>query len=126
MLVWVCDLIGDRDATPIVVAFGVNGAIFSHPWEFGPRKAKNYCLPTVAAAESVIRGMVNHVVAPADLTTFTDDLAAYCPAAKYGIAFGETECEPGLRCPGLLQCPSSRYVNSSWGVQTTKSCMVER
>ena len=122
MLVWVCDLIvATEDATfsDPVVAFGVNGVeYFAHPWEFGPRKAKELLFTggRMTAQEALSCGMVNHVVAPADLTTFTDDLAArICPAAKHGIAFGETECEPGLRCPGLLQCPSSRYVVAAVG-----------
>ena len=44
MLIWVCDLIVATTETTFsdpVVAFGVNGVeYFAHPWEFGPRKAK--------------------------------------------------------------------------------------
>ena len=82
MLVWVCDLIvATEDATfsDPVVAFGVNGVeYFAHPWEFGPRKAKELLFTggRITAQEALSCGMVNHVVAPADLTTFTDDLAA--------------------------------------------------
>ncbi|MGB0998340.1 MAG: enoyl-CoA hydratase, partial [Pseudomonadales bacterium] len=82
MLVWVCDLIvATEDATfsDPVVAFGVNGVeYFAHPWEFGPRKAKELLFTggRMTAQEALSCGMVNHVVAPADLTTFTDDLAA--------------------------------------------------
>lgn len=82
MLVWVCDLIVAAEDTTFsdpVVAFGVNGVeYFAHPWEFGTRKAKELLFTggRMTAQEALSCGMVNHVVARADLTTFTSDLAA--------------------------------------------------
>ena len=82
MLVWVCDLIVAAEDTTFsdpVVAFGVNGVeYFAHPWEFGARKAKELLFTggRMTAQEALSCGMVNHVVARADLTTFTSDLAA--------------------------------------------------
>jgi len=82
MLVWVCDLIVAAEDTTFsdpVVAFGVNGVeYFAHPWEFGARKAKELLFTggRMTAQEALSCGMVNHVVARADLTTFTNDLAA--------------------------------------------------
>ena len=82
MLVWVCDLIVAAEDTTFsdpVVAFGVNGVEdFAHPWEFGARKAKELLFTggRMTAQEALSCGMVNHVVARADLTTFTSDLAA--------------------------------------------------
>ena len=82
MLVWVCDLIVAGEDTTFsdpVVAFGVNGVeYFAHPWEFGARKAKELLFTggRMTAQEALSCGMVNHVVARADLTTFTSDLAA--------------------------------------------------
>ena len=82
MLVWVCDLsVAAEDTTfsDPVVAFGVNGVeYFAHPWEFGARKAKELLFTggRMTAQEALSCGMVNHVVARADLTTFTSDLAA--------------------------------------------------
>ena len=82
MLVWVCDLIVSAEDTTFsdpVVAFGVNGVeYFAHPWEFGARKAKELLFTggRMTAQEALSCGMVNHVVARADLTTFTSDLAA--------------------------------------------------
>ena len=82
MLVWVCDLIVAAEDTTFsdpVVAFGVNGVeYFAHPWEFGARKAKELLFTggRMTAQEALSCGMVNHVVAHADLTTFTSDLAA--------------------------------------------------
>ena len=82
MLVWVCDLIVAAEDTTFsdpVVAFGVNGVeYFAHPWEFGARKAKELLFTggRMTAQEALSCGMVNHVVARADLTTFTSGLAA--------------------------------------------------
>ncbi|MEC7077429.1 MAG: enoyl-CoA hydratase [Pseudomonadota bacterium] len=82
MLVWVCDLIVAAEDTTFsdpVVAFGVNGVeYFAHPWEFGARKAKELLFTggRMTAQEALSCGMVNHVVARADLTTFASDLAA--------------------------------------------------
>ncbi|MEC9133695.1 MAG: enoyl-CoA hydratase [Pseudomonadota bacterium] len=82
MLVWVCDLIVAAEDTTFsdpVVAFGVNGVeYFAHPWEFGARKAKELLFTggRMTAQEALSCGMVTHVVARADLTTFTSDLAA--------------------------------------------------
>lgn len=82
MLVWVCDLIVAAEATTFsdpVVAFGVNGVeYFAHPWEFGPRKAKELLFTggRMTAAEALSCGMVNHVVPSDELTSFTNNLAA--------------------------------------------------
>ncbi|KXS21520.1 ClpP/crotonase [Gonapodya prolifera JEL478] len=68
MLVWVCDLIiASEDATfsDPVVSMGVNGVEwFAHPWELGPRKAKEFLFTadTWTAQEAHRLGMVNHVV----------------------------------------------------------------
>ena len=81
MLVWPCDLVvASDDATfqDPVVAFGVNGVeYFGHPWEFGVRKAKELLFTGRAITAKVAHdlGMVNRVVARADLTTETMDLA---------------------------------------------------
>ena len=82
MLVWVCDLIvatTDTTFSDPVVAFGVNGVeYFAHPWEFGPRKAKELLFTggRITAQEAQSCGMVNHVVASGELSEFTDQLAA--------------------------------------------------
>ncbi|WP_337187924.1 enoyl-CoA hydratase [Phenylobacterium sp.] len=82
MLVWACDLIicADdarfRDNT--AGDMGVPGVeFFQHPFEMGVRKAKEWLFTSdwLTAAEAERRGMVNHVVARADLPAFTLDLA---------------------------------------------------
>ena len=81
MLIWVCDLIvaaDDATFSDPVVAFGVNGVeYFAHPWEFGPRKAKELLFTggRMSAEEARSCGMVNHVVPCADLASFTGELA---------------------------------------------------
>ena len=81
MLVWPCDLIvaahGATFSDP-VVAFGCNGhEYFVHPWELGPRKAKELLFTgaAIGAEEARMLGMVNHVVAADDLEAFTLALA---------------------------------------------------
>jgi enoyl-CoA hydratase len=62
-----------------VVAMGVNGVeYFAHPWEFGARKAKELLFTGewVTAADAHRLGMVNHVVPPAELRSFTMTMAA--------------------------------------------------
>ena len=77
MLAWACDLIiASDDATfcDPVVTMGVCGVEwFVHPWELGPRKAKEllFTADVGAAEEARGFGMVNHVVKRADLAAFT-------------------------------------------------------
>jgi len=81
MLAWVCDLIiASEDAVFLdpVVEFGVNGVEwFAHPWELGPRKAKELLMTAESwdarTAESL--GMVNHVVPRGELRDFAQALA---------------------------------------------------
>lgn len=81
MLLWVCDLIVAADdalfADP-TVAMGVNGVeYFAHPWELGPRKAKELLFTGdwLTADEAHRCGMVNHVVPRDELAGFTLALA---------------------------------------------------
>ena len=81
MLMWVCDLIiASDDATfcDPTVAFGVNGVEwFCHPWELGPRKAKELLFTgdVLTAAEAASLGMVNRVVPRDQLEAATLALA---------------------------------------------------
>jgi enoyl-CoA hydratase len=82
MLLWVADVIVAADDALFsdpVVAMGVNGVeYFAHPWEFGARKAKELLFTGewVTAADAHRLGMVNHVVPPAELRSFTMTMAA--------------------------------------------------
>jgi enoyl-CoA hydratase/carnithine racemase len=76
IFIWVCDIIvAGRSASfaDPVVDFGMNGvAWFAHPWELGPRKAKEFLFTSDSwsAAEARSLGMVNHVVADEELAQF--------------------------------------------------------
>jgi enoyl-CoA hydratase len=81
MLAWCCDLIVASDdaffADP-VVQMGIPGVeYFAHPWVMGPRFAKEFLFlgERVGAARALELGMVNRVVARADLETETLDIA---------------------------------------------------
>jgi enoyl-CoA hydratase len=82
MLVWPCDIVvcsTDATFSDPVVAFGVNGVeYFAHPWELGPRKAKEMLFTgeALTAQECKELGMVNHVVERDDLERVTLELAA--------------------------------------------------
>jgi enoyl-CoA hydratase len=81
MLAWACDLIVASDDAQFcdpVVTMGVCGVEwFVHPWELGPRKAKEllWTAESWSADEARACGMVNHVVARNDLAHFTLALA---------------------------------------------------
>ena len=81
MLAWPCDLIVAADDAAFcdnTVGMGVAGVeYFAHPWELGPRKAKEllFTADWLSAQDAKALGMVNHVVQAADLATFTLDLA---------------------------------------------------
>ena len=91
MLLWVADIIiAAEDATfsDPVVAFGVNGVeYFGHPWEFGPRKAKELLFTgdSFTAHEAMQLGMVNRVVPAAELDGAAMDMARRI-ATKPGFA----------------------------------------
>ncbi|GAA2737403.1 enoyl-CoA hydratase [Actinocorallia aurantiaca] len=82
LLCWPCDLIiASEDAlfSDPVVTMGIGGVEYhGHTWELGPRKAKEILFTgrplTAEEAEKV--GMVNRVVARADLDTASRELAA--------------------------------------------------
>lgn len=69
MLAWVCDLIvASENATfsDPVLLMGVPGVeLFAHPWEFGPRQAKEllFTADSIDARRAYELGMVNRVVA---------------------------------------------------------------
>src|SRR5947209_6991387 len=81
MLAWACDLIvasHDAEFCDPVVTMGVCGVEwFVHPWELGPRKAKEllFTADVWDANEAHRLGMVNHVVPRSELESFTIALA---------------------------------------------------
>lgn len=81
MLIWPCDLIiaaEDAAFSDNTVSMGMTGVeYFGHPWELGPRKAKEMLFTSdwLTASEAHRLGMVNHVVPADKLSSFTLDLA---------------------------------------------------
>ncbi len=75
MLAWACDIIiaaDDAEFRDPVVEMGVCGVeFFAHPWEVGPRKAKEWLFTAdwLGAEEARQLGMVNQVVPRAELLT---------------------------------------------------------
>jgi enoyl-CoA hydratase len=81
MLVWPCDLVMASDDAQFqdnTLDMGIGGVeYFAHPWELGPRKAKELLFTSdwLTAAEAHRLGMVNHVVPRAELEAATLALA---------------------------------------------------
>jgi enoyl-CoA hydratase len=82
MLCWPCDLIiaaeNARFSDPVML-MGMPGIeFFAHPWEFGPRRAKQllFTASSLTADEAHECGMVNEVVSIDDLRPRTMELAA--------------------------------------------------
>jgi enoyl-CoA hydratase len=73
MLLWIADVIyaaDDAQFSDPVVGLGVNGVeYFAHPWELGPRMAKELLFSGdwLSAEEARALGMVNRVVPPGEL-----------------------------------------------------------
>ena len=82
MLVWPCDLIiasEDAQFSDNTVSMGMTGVeFFGHPWELGPRKAKEMLFTSdfVSAQDAYRLGMVNQVVPLAELAATTLELAS--------------------------------------------------
>lgn len=91
MLLWIADIIIASDDAQFVeptVGMGVNGVeYFAHPWELGPRKAKELLFTSdwLSAEDAQAAGMVNHVVPRGELHEFTMAMASRI-AAKPSFA----------------------------------------
>jgi enoyl-CoA hydratase len=82
MLLWACDLIvcaqGTRFADVVGTRLGMCGVeYFAHPWEFGPRRAKELLLTgdSVDADEAYTLGMVSKVFPADELSDLTLEYA---------------------------------------------------
>lgn len=88
---WVCDIIiaaDDAKFSDPVMTFGMPAVEWlGHPWELGPRKAKEFLFTSDMwdANEAHRLGMVNHVVPRGELEDFTLAMARKI-AAKPGFA----------------------------------------
>ena len=107
MLVWPFDIvIASRDArfSDPTVAFGVNGVeYFAHVFELGHRKAREMLFVggEFTAEECRQVGMVNHVVEPEDLESFTLAMAARIARRPLiGLKLAKLSCNQSLDAQG--------------------------
>jgi len=82
MLLWACDLIVSADTATFADVVGTRLGMcgveyFAHPWEFGPRKAKELLLTgdSVSADEAYNLGMVSKIFPADELNDRTVDFA---------------------------------------------------
>ncbi len=82
MLMWACDLIVAAEGTVFADVVGTRLGMcgveyFAHPWELGPRRAKELMLTgdAINAEEAHRIGMVSRVVPEPELESFTTTLA---------------------------------------------------
>lgn len=122
MLLWPMDLIVASETATFadpVVAFGLNGVeYFSHVWEVGHRKAKEMLFTgaPLTAAEALVLGMVNHVVADDDLDEFTVDLAQRIAAMPaYGLRLAKASVNASLDAQGYEAAVDSGFAQHMLG-----------
>jgi enoyl-CoA hydratase len=116
MLLWVCDIIIASDnaefADP-VVAFGVNGVeYFGHPWELGPRKAKELLFTGdfLSAAEALSLGMVNRTVPLEDLESETLAMARrIATKPSFGLKLAKESVNQMVDSQGFLAALKSAF-----------------
>ncbi len=116
MVMWVCDLIiATTDAlfSDPTLKFGVNGVEwFAHPWELGPRKAKELLFTGgfLTAEEALTRGMVNHVVAPDQLEAFTLDLAErICAHSSFALKLAKMSVNQAMDAQGFWTAQQAAF-----------------
>ncbi len=116
MLMWVCDLIvASEDAlfADPTLKFGVNGVEwFAHPWELGPRKAKELLFTGdfITAAEARERGMVNQVVPREELESFTLSLAERITAqSSFALRMAKMSVNQTLEAQGFTVAQKATF-----------------
>ena len=113
MLLWACDLIVCDDSTRFADVVGTRLGMcgveyFAHPWEFGPRKAKELLLTgdAIDADEAHRLGMVSKVFPADELEEQTLEFAERIAAAADDVrAAHQGVGQPDGRQHGLLQRP---------------------
>ena len=116
MLIWACDLIVAADdakfSDVVGVRLGMPGVeYYAHPWEFGPRKAKELLLTgdSIDAEEAYRLGMVSKIFPVDELDG--QDARVRPPdrrTAHHGGAADQGFGERGQRCDGLHRGAAAR------------------
>ncbi|PXY28932.1 enoyl-CoA hydratase [Prauserella sp. PE36] len=107
MLVWPCDLVVAAESATFVdpvSAFDMNGMeYFTHLWELGARRAKEMLFTgePIGARDALAMGMVNRVVADADLESATLELATRIAGRPpFGLRLAKRAVNHGLDLQG--------------------------
>jgi len=116
MLAWSCDLIVASDdaffADP-VVRMGIPGVeFFAHPFVMGPRRAKEFlfCGGRMSAQEAQSIGMINRVVARADLKQETNKIAErIAEMPRFGLALTKMAINQAEDRMGLQDTVNATY-----------------
>lgn len=115
-LAWICDLIvasADAMFQDPVVQWAVPGVeYFGHPWELGPRKAKEilFTADWFTAEDAHRLGMVNHVVPRAELADFTLTLAKkIAEKPSFGLKLAKEAVNQTLEAQGQWQAMLSAF-----------------
>lgn len=134
---WVCDIIvAARDAvfSDPVVTFGISGVEWlGHPWELGPRKAKEFLFTADSwtADEAWRLGMVNHVVDRDDLGEFTLAMARKIAAKpSFALKLAKEAVNKTLDIQGQMNaidqafslhqlCHTQNFRQFGWGMDPT-------
>jgi enoyl-CoA hydratase len=116
MLVWPMDLVvcsDDATFSDPVVAFGVNGhEYFTHPYEAGARLAKEMLFTgrAITAEEALGHGMVNKVVARAELESETLALASHIARRPtLGLTLAKQSVNNALDAMGMYTAIQSAF-----------------
>lgn len=137
MLAWSCDLIVAADdaffADPVVM-MGVPGVeFFAHPWQMGPRFAKEFLFlgERIDARRAEELGMVNRRVPRAELLEATLDIAArIARQPRFGLALAKravNQCEDLMGfSQGLDSVFGLHHVGHAHSAETTGSAVAGR
>jgi enoyl-CoA hydratase len=122
MLAWVCDIIiasDDAEFRDLVVGWGIPGVeYFSHPWELGHRKAREflYTGDWLGAEEAHRLGMVNQVVPRAQLREAVDTMAKkIAEKPLFGLKLTKEAINQTQDAQGLWQAQQAVFIMHTLG-----------
>ena len=133
MLMWACDLIvASKNAVfadPVGVRLGMCGMeYFAHPWEFGPRRAKELLLTgdSISAEEAYQLGMVSKLFNDDDLADRTLEFAERIADRPTAAALLIKESvNQSVDCMGfynaLQACFSLHQLNHAYWAETNEN-----
>lgn len=116
MLIWPCDIIIAADDAMFLdntVSMGVGGVeYFGHPWEVGPRKAKEmlFTADWLSAEDARVLGMINHVVPRAELDAFALGMARrIAEKPLFALKLAKEAVNAAQDCSGRLNAMQTAF-----------------